>query len=49
MHRNKDDVIVLVYELHHLVHTSLVVLHPDKTSEYAHTVVDVHDVVADGK
>ena len=45
MDGNEYDVIVLVCKLHDFMHPSLVVLHAHESSEYAHTVIDVDDVV----
>ena len=45
MYGNKYDVIVLICELHHLMHTSLVVLHPHKSAEYSHTIVDMDYII----
>ena len=39
MNGNKYDIIILVHKLHNLMHPSLVILHADKSSEYADSII----------
>ena len=46
MHGNEDHVPVLVHQLHHLMHPTLVIPHSHQSSEYADTMVYMDYVVA---
>ena len=43
--RDENHVIVLIHQLHHLIHPSFVVPHSHQTAEYTHSVVDMYNVV----
>ena len=45
MNRHKDNIIILIGKFHHLMHPALVILHSDKTSEHAHTIINVNYIV----
>jgi hypothetical protein len=45
VHGHKDDVIILICELYHFVHPSLVILHSDKTAEDTYSVIYMHYII----
>ena len=47
MYGNEYGIIVLVRDLDDFMYTPLVVTHPDKSAEYAYTIIYVHYIIAD--
>ena len=46
MNRHKDDVIVLINKLYHLLHTTADI-GPHQSREFSHTVIDVDNIISD--
>ena len=45
MHRHKNHIIVLIGKLHHFMHPSLIILHPDKTTKNTYTIVYMYYII----
>ena len=45
MDRHKHYIVVPIHQFHYLMDTALVIGHLDQTAKYAHTMVDMDDVI----
>ena len=45
MNRYENGIIILIYKFDNLMHSSLVILHPDKPSEHSHSIIYMDNII----